>query len=732
MPFGVTAVGTDTPYGQHRAVTGAGPDVSEEAMLQYIVENVNTVLGEQYSLVDFDELSENRLLHVLANIFLTLSPTQNLGDIEKGDREPLYTFLIRTIGYKIPPIISHSFQESFYNADKSVIYPVMYWVLQNLKQCRKRVYLARFLTRLDIPEQVRMSDERVRELYQHYESLRADFIQTHKRVDSLRETHADPAEARRRISGLQSEKEKLQSYIEAAQRKIANVPNTQALLTACKLLRTEKEEEAKLKEKYSEQQEALFAVERRHTEVTHRLKHAQRDLQDGKLESIVSRLKDEMFTNSMKLEDQIPKELNEKQAENAALQKLLSEPLDFPALNMENDTLDADICDLQKKIIERQRPSDDGNSIQMMRDQVKLVVKKKNEILQELNGINSDNERAIGKLRETESQIEQFRDQKVLSGQEFRVYSNQVRSKTTTTKTMKQKLGDLRAEWGVLSYTQKTLEVQFEDLRSEIQKIEETMGIRGYSDEAEKLDRVTDEKNAIEEVKGRTLEELSRIVQDIMVNIRDRRNKLNPQINELRSQRQVAAEVDQEWEERKSQYELQEGLLMQDVTIIESEVNILEEETRINEGLYHRLNNQKLLMDVMLHRAQEEKSYRASQSSLDINGCKTYSQLIDRTMQDVEKRSKDLQRRRRDIDENHETNVQQVEWFNNLRKILEVKVHCMKTTHGEFGDGIGICDGNTVGPRGTGNNANDIENDINAVMGRGDGGVNVLNLNGGY
>eukprot|EP00742_Colponemidia_sp_Colp-10_P013822 GILJ01015643.1.p1 GENE.GILJ01015643.1~~GILJ01015643.1.p1 ORF type:complete len:523 (-),score=141.97 GILJ01015643.1:125-1693(-) len=514
---------------------------------------------------------------------------------------------------------------------------------------------------------------------------------------------------------MENEKDTLSKRLEAAYKKLANVPNKDAFLAACKQLRLEQEDQTKLAEKYTEQQQAKYAAERLNSEIQNRLKQVQRDLQDGRVESIVRRLRDEIQTNNIKLQEQLPKEHSDKQAEHAALKALLAAPLDFEALNNEITQLDQEVRELNMKIQERQRPSEDGNSIDMMRQQVKRAVSKKNEIMDELSHSRAENDRLVLQLRETERQIDEFRDQKVLSGEEFRKYSSQVRSKTTTTKTMKQKLGDMRAEWGVLKYTCNCLEENFEAIKAEIRKIEDKMGIRGYSDKAEDLNRVTDEKNAVEEVKGKTLEELSRIVQDTMVVIRDRRNKLTPQINELRGQRTAAAEVDQEWEQLKAAYELQEGLLMQDVTKIEAEVGTLSEENRVNEAMYHRLNHQQTLLNAMLSRAEDEQKYKAGAGSLDVSGCKSYTELMDRTITGIEGRSKELQRRRREIDENHDVNVQQVEWFATLRKILEVKLRCAKVS--------GPSNLGNMGGGQRGGNVQTLENEIADIMSGGRGGA---------
>lgn len=693
------------------------PAMKEEEVMQFIVENVNQVLSRSYSLVDFDALQGPKLLQTIADVFTTLSAQLVLNFEEMPFDiavQQLTDFLLKTLGYKPPPLVAGNFMQSIANAETTVVYPMMYWLLKNMPMHRKRVYLARFLQRVEIPDDLRMQDEGVRDLYQHYDSLRNDFISTHKRVDALKEAHADPAEARRKIAALEQERDRLSTYIAAAQKKLSQVPNKDALMSACKSLRAEQEEASKLAERRVEQQQALISSERRGTEMSNRLQNVRRDLHDGRVDSIVRRLRDEIQTNKMKLQEQIPKELNEKRAENAALTKLLSEPLDFQSLHNEMAQLDKECHQLQVQVAERQRPGEDGSSVVSVKQQVQRVVKKKQDILAELGNLQGDHERIQTEIREKDMTIAQFRDSKVLKGEDFRKYSNQVRGKTAATKTMKTRLADLRAEWGVLSYTEKTVGDTFESLRQEIEDIESRMGIRGYSRTAEELSQVNAQKNNAEQAKGRTLEELSKVVQDFTISIRERRTKLAPQINELRTVRQQANEVEQEWEEKKSQYDYQEGMLMQDVSKIDTEVNQLLDETRVNEALYHRLNAQVLLLDTQVQRANDEREFASGSRKLD-QQFQSYSDLLIRTTDDHERRSKDLQRKRRDVEENHSLHVQQVEWFATLRKILEGKLMSVKSQNQQ-----------------TAQQQNSVDKDIQNLMGnggnRGGPGVDMLVL----
>ncbi|KAH9599043.1 IFT81 [Trypanosoma melophagium] len=759
-PGGAPALGAGYSGDNAAASGGNKPrpvsDLTEEEVLQYIVDNVNKVLSRHYSLVDFDAIQGVPLLQIVNDIFGTLSPAQQM-DLEEVPLEEavsrMIEFLTKTLGYRIPPLLSESFPTGFANAQTTVIYPTLYWVLSNMTQNEKRVYLSRFLQRLDVPEAMRAQDEDVRALYQQYENLRSMFVQTHRRVDALRQAHADPAEARRKVAALEEERDRLKGYIQAAEKKLSGVPDKEALVNASKALRAALEEESKLAEKRVELHQTLISAQQRSTETHNRLQNLRRDAADGRVNVIARRLRDEIQTNKIILEEQLPKEIERKKCENEELNRLISEPLDMQALQTENQKLDDALRKLQQQVKERQKPGEDGSTITTIKQQVQLVTKRKEEVLEQLTSLQADNSRALNEIRDKENRISQLREaHQMLKGDEFRAFSNQVLAKKTASEGMRVALSEMRVEWGVLTFTENVLKGQFNALDAEIGDLEGKLGLQGYSRTVEALSKLTREKDTIEELKGKTLEELSRVVQDFTMAIRERRTKLAPLINELRTVRQTAAEVDQEWLEKKSQYEYQEGILMEDISKMEREVQVLRDETNLNESIYHRLQAQQVLLTAQLDRLEGEREYEEitrsgtdnpttgerAQATTGVSFTCTYcgktspskgwllfhlskehgvnplaEKGFETAIEDLQVRLRDLQQRQRDIQENYEGNVMQVEWFNNLKRLLEAKLHAIHTEE----------------PRGP----NALDNDIQQVMGSagaGGTGVDMLVLTG--
>lgn len=704
------------------AAAASAADLSNEELLRFVVDGINTLFQQNYSLVAFDEIQGRKLLQLLSDIFARLQPSMqmDLNAVHVSEAAPrMIDFLTKTLGYKVPALFldkdknSLPFEESFKNAEKTVIYPILYWMLSRMEQNEKRVYLARFLQPLDIPKDIIAQDEDVRNLHAQYLSLREHFIQTHRETESMRKMFSDPQETRRQVSNLEWEREHLLNYIKSARAKVASVPEKDALLAACRSLRLAQEEENKLAEKKVELQQNKISADFERAELSNQLQNLRRDTSDGRVDAITRRLKDEVQTNRIKLEDQIPLEIQRQARENNELRRLLSEPLDMSLFHSEQQTLDRELERLRAKVRERQSPGEDGTSLSTIHQQASRVQSRKAELIKDLSSLQADNNQALAEVASLETTIAQLRAAtQGLNGEEFKEFSQQVRAKRAATESLRTRLAETRAEWGTLVFTENILKEQFQELDRQIGDLETKLGMQGYSQTMETLHRLTHEKDALEEMKGKTLEELSKVSQDMAMILRDRRTKITPLINELRTVRDTAMEVEKEWEERKTHYENQKSLLLEDVRKLTDTVEKLKAEASSNEALYHRLNVQRTLLQAQSQRVEKEKTYRKDPSASVDPQYKTYIDFFADTSKVLEQRSKDLQVRRRNVEEHHDNNVQQVEWFRKLKKILEAKMRSLKTD----------VDGNAAGEGGT------LDEEIDRVMGGGKG-VDMLVLN---
>lgn len=100
----------------------------------------------------------------------------------------------------------------------------------------------------------------------------------------------------------------------------------------------------------------------------------------------------------------------------------------------------------------------------------------------------------------------------------------------------------------------------------------------GFSETRNKLEEISEKKGNIDEMKEKTLEEISKIVTNIENQLKQKKAKLQPQIKELKDLRKTFETVDQEFNQKKKQYETVTGSAIQQLQVVEKEVEKLKEE----------------------------------------------------------------------------------------------------------------------------------------------------------
>ena len=103
---------------------------------------------------------------------------------------------------------------------------------------------------------------------------------------------------------------------------------------------------------------------------------------------------------------------------------------------------------------------------------------------------------------------------------------------------MKDELAEVKNEIAILARTEQILKSRKDEYDQNMKAIESRKGILGYADTKNNLEKVSEKKGEIDEQKGKTLEQISAIVQNIESNIKAKKNKLAPQMKELKDTRE--------------------------------------------------------------------------------------------------------------------------------------------------------------------------------------------------
>ncbi|XP_059974611.1 intraflagellar transport protein 81 homolog isoform X3 [Mesoplodon densirostris] len=599
--------------------------------IKFIVDNLNKEpFRKNYNLITFDSLEPMQLLQVLSDVLAEIDPKQVV-DIREEMPEQTAKRMLSLLGilkYKPPGNATDmsNFRQGLVIGSKPVIYPVLHWLLQRTNELKKRAYLARFLIKLEVPSEF-LQDETVADTNKQYEDLMEAFKTLHKECEQLKTSGFSTAEIRRDISAMEEEKDQLIKRVERLKKRVETVQNHQRMLKIARQLRVEKEREEFLAQQKQEQKNQLFHAVQRLQRIQNQLKSMRRAAADAKPESLMKSLEEEIKFNSYMVTEKFPEELENKKKELHFLQKVVSEP----AMGH------SDLLELEAKINE-------------INTQISQLIEKKM----------MRNEPIEGKLS--------------LYRQQLKRYVSKLRSKSTVFKKKHQIIAEFKAEFGLLQRTEELLKQRHENIQHQLQTIEEKKGISGYSYTQEELERVSALKSEVDEVKGRTLDDMSEMVKRLNSLVSEKKSALAPVIKELRQLRQKCQELTQECDEKKSQYDSCAAGLESNRSKLEQEVRGLREECLQDESRYHYTNCMIKNLEVQLCRATDEmKAYVSSDQQ---EKRKAIREQYTKNIAEQENLGKKLREKQKAVRESHGPNMKQVKMWRDFEQLMECKKQC--------------------------------------------------------
>jgi intraflagellar transport protein 81 len=255
----------------------------------------------------------------------------------------------------------------------------------------------------------------------------------------------------------------------------------------------------------------------------------------------------------------------------------------------------------------------------------------------------------------------------------MKAYMKELTRKTAVYKEMKASLQFGRDEIGVLSRTQEILKAKLDNVQEFNEELEKARGVQGALGVQADLEQVSSNKADVDNTKGQTLDEISRIVANITTTLKQKKNKLAPQIKELRAIRNKFEEIEAGYLKRKKVHDnIALGLESERVSLekdVEANTNgILEEESA-----YHFLNCLSTITQVRLDQMSQELAFQVGDERLNSEH-KSYKDMYEKTIQQAETDAKSLRQDKQKVKESHGDHVNQRSMFLDLRKIMECKM----------------------------------------------------------
>ncbi|KAA8578912.1 hypothetical protein FQN60_017515 [Etheostoma spectabile] len=594
--------------------------------LKLIVEQLNKdPFKKNFNLITFDSLEPMQLLQILNDVLAEIDPKQAIDIREEMPEQTIKRMcaLLGMLKYKPPGNLSDvsSFRQGLVSGSKPVVHPILHWLLQRLPELKKRAYLARFLVKLEVPADTR------------------SWWKVSRRI-----TRSD-------ISAMEEEKDQLIKRVERLKKKVESVSNHQRMLEQARQLRVEKEREESLTHQKQEQKNQLFQAEQRLQRSQQQLKDVQQAAADADPENLMKRLEEEIKINSYMVSEKLPKELE-------GMRRTIKE-------------VDSQINQLIEKRMMRSDPMDD--KLTLYRQQASIIIRRKESKAEELQEAREKLAAVKRGLRQRSSQASSDGGEDI-RGDELKRLVVKLRGKGTVVKKKRQEIAELKAEYGVLQRTEEILRQRHETVQQKLQTMEAEKGISGYSNTQEELERVSAIKSELDEMKGRTLDDMSTMVKKLNSMIVEKKSALAPIIKELRSLRQQCQELNQEYEDKKAQYESCTAGLESNRSKLEQEVKALTEETAQEENQYHYINSMSEIIEMQIQRAADEmKAYVSSDPQ---EKKKAIREVYLKNISEQELLGKKLREKQKMVRESHSANMEQMMMWRDLEQLMECKRQC--------------------------------------------------------
>lgn len=139
--------------------------------------------------------------------------------------------------------------------------------------------------------------------------------------------------------------------------------------------------------------------------------------------------------------------------------------------------------------------------------------------------------------------------------------------------------------------------------------LEKEKGISGYTNVQDKILGISEANEILNNKKDQTLQEITTIVTQIESEVKDKKQKLAPEIKKLRGFRQKFTDLEAIYNEKKKQYDAVVQNLDQEKNKLDDDVKQLFDDYKQEETKYHYNNIQNEIYDAFLKRIGNEAKF---------------------------------------------------------------------------------------------------------------------------
>ena len=655
------------------------PQFNSTTMVQEIVAVLkNPPFNQTLTLLSFEEKKEYELLELIVNALSLIEKNVKFdSDNTAANLKEVFNFL-RIVNFQYSS--EAQLQEDLAKGDKRLLVQILHFILTKLDELKKKYYQNKYMAPIRVSDEY-VGDDEIAELITNYKDLQAEFQTTYAMLEEKRANAPQIKELKEDIQKNQSDKLQLTSSIARFKKEYANKQDFQELLEITSKLRKEQEQDSNLEKKLAKQQYDIKEIEERLLVAQQRLIDNKKNLTDNvSALQLLEDARNQRNANRDTYENLSKSEYIDKKNKLKTLEEILRMPEvtydDLSNLKQTRLNLLNDIDKLENKLKNSPIKS---SELQIYKQNALQATSAKETSSRLYDKLEKEKNLLEIKFNELNKKFESTKGYKFVRKDDLLQQAENLKKKKELYQRYQKNIDQIKGEGLILDRTINLLKDKTPEGEEILKKFEEKNG-KILNQAKRELEQLATRKQEIDETKALTLEEYSKLIEQIKAKLNDqnKKNILAPLTEEREKLKKEYSQIQPTYEKKKETFQKATADLQKVYDGVKEEYNKNEKVFRECQDKYHQLNLSMKLNEDMLKRCETEAQFMSKPDKRLNDNFKTYQEYYKEIINQEGALIKDLREKQQKTKELYEDNDRQVKLYNNLKKILTVKLESVR------------------------------------------------------
>ena len=652
--------------------------LNSTTMIQDIVAILkNPPFNETMTLFSFEEKKEYELLDLIIKVMGMIDKSVKLDNNDTAACLKAVFEFLQVLKFPYPS--ERQLQDDLARGDKRLLIQILHFLLTGLRTLSDKYYVNKFTAPININQEY-LGEDDILELYNQLKELQAEFLTTYNMLQEKKQTAPKNEEIQEDIRKCQNDKLQLSRSIAKLKKDYSNKPDFSALFEMTSKLRKEQEQDSNLEKKIAKQ---MYDIK----EAEERLIVAQQRLLDNKknLDNNVSALKllenarAQRNNNRDAFENLSKYELIDRRNRIKTMEEIIQMPeismSDLQELKQQRQELMLEIDKLENKL--KNSPTH-SSELQIYKQSAMQATNAREASEKNLAKLEKEKNLLEIKYNELNKKFESQKGYKFVRKNDLIQQAENLKKKKEIYHKCQKVIDKIKGEALILDRTINILKEKTPDGEDILKKYEEKNG--KILDKAKKeLEILATRKQEIDESKALTLEEYSKLIQQLKKKIadQDKRNIIAPLAEERDKLKREYETILPTYEKKKRDFQNATADLRRNYDSVEAEYNESEKTFRECQNKYHQLNLSNIINEALLKRCDDESQYMSKPDKRLKDNYKDYQSYYREIINQENNLIKELREKQLKTKEAFEDNDRQSKMYSDMKALLLVKYESM-------------------------------------------------------